>query len=230
MAPCSKRGPSLKSFRRRRTRPTEPPDDPGNPTVNFHGERRSNATHQSTTDPDAACCGKRNGHEAKLPYLGGLLMENRHGLVVHATRRGGHRDGGTRGRDRAGRGAAVAGAGPSAATRTLTTAVSSARSARRGLTPHVARKAKCSAIDGRTTRHPGYAVSQRKRETRRTGLWVDEDGRPAAQAAASRRGPGRLDLRLHRRRVQLGPDADPRGATSVTRTPRGQAPAKRLVP
>jgi len=64
--------------------PVPPPDDPGNPTVNFHGERRSNATHQSTTDPDSRLFKKARGHEAKLAYLGEVLMENRHGLVVDA--------------------------------------------------------------------------------------------------------------------------------------------------
>src|SRR5207245_5623738 len=61
-----------------------PPDDPGNPTVNFHGERRTNATHQSTTDPDAQLAKKGKGYEAKLSYRGHVLMDNRHGLVVQA--------------------------------------------------------------------------------------------------------------------------------------------------
>jgi IS5 family transposase len=73
----------LKSFKRK-DQPREPPDDPGNPTINFHGERRSNQTHQSTTDPDSRLFKKANGHEAKLAYLGEVLMENRHGLVVDA--------------------------------------------------------------------------------------------------------------------------------------------------
>ena len=72
-----------KSFKRK-DQPSDPPDDPGNPTVNFHGERRSNQTHQSTTDPDSRLFKKAKGHEAKLAYLGEVLMENRHGLVVDA--------------------------------------------------------------------------------------------------------------------------------------------------
>src|SRR3981081_720059 len=72
-----------KSFKRK-DQPGPPPDDPGNPTVNFHGERRSNQTHQSTTDPDSRLFQKAKGHEAKLAYLGEVLMENRHGLVVDA--------------------------------------------------------------------------------------------------------------------------------------------------
>ena len=76
----------LKSFRPKAEDPTDqpPPDDPGNPTVNFHGERRSNATHHSTTDPDARLFRKGNGREAKLCYMGRVVMENRNGLVVQA--------------------------------------------------------------------------------------------------------------------------------------------------
>jgi hypothetical protein len=69
---------SQKSFRRR-TAPPDTPDDPGNPTVNFRGEARKNDTHQSTTDPDARLFKKTSGSEAKLAFLGHLLMENRHG-------------------------------------------------------------------------------------------------------------------------------------------------------
>src|SRR5271166_6477581 len=68
---------SLKSFKRKDAGPSEPPDDPGNPTVNFHGERRSNATHQSTTDPEARLAKKGAGKEAKLCYTESVLMENR---------------------------------------------------------------------------------------------------------------------------------------------------------
>src|ERR1022692_206457 len=73
---------SLKSFQRKdQTNP--PPDDPGNPTVNFHGEKRSNETHGSTTDPDALLARKGSGKEAKLSYNGNLLTENRNGLIVN---------------------------------------------------------------------------------------------------------------------------------------------------
>src|SRR6202022_3334723 len=73
---------SLKSFRPKEAGPTPPPDDPGNPTVNFHGETRSNDTHESTTDPDARLARKRGGHESKLAYCGNVMIENRNGLVV----------------------------------------------------------------------------------------------------------------------------------------------------
>jgi transposase len=75
---------SLKSFRKKGEKPQDrpPPDDPGNPTVNFHGEKRSNDTHQSTTDPESKLARKGNGKEARLSYSGHVLMENRNGLVV----------------------------------------------------------------------------------------------------------------------------------------------------
>ena len=74
---------SLKSFQRKDAGPTPPPDDPGNPTVNFHGETRKNDTHASTTDPDAQLYRKGQGKEAKLAYLGHVLLDNRHGLVAN---------------------------------------------------------------------------------------------------------------------------------------------------
>src|SRR5207249_3514135 len=73
---------SLKSFKKVDDPDPPPPDDPGNPTVNFHGEPRSNATHASTTDPEARLMRKGKGREAKLSYHGHVLMENRHGLAV----------------------------------------------------------------------------------------------------------------------------------------------------
>jgi transposase len=153
---------SLKSFRRKDADRTPPPDDPGNPTINFHGETRRNDTHQSTTDPEARLARKGAGREAKLSYAGHVLLDNRHGLVAKvcvtaatgtAEREAAVRllaeaaDAGTVGGDK---GFDV----PSfvAAVRAL------------GLTPHVAQKVKGSAIDGRTTRHAGYTISQQKRK------------------------------------------------------------------
>jgi transposase len=153
---------SLKSFRARDAVPTDPPDDPGNPSVDFHGERRRNDTHASTTDPDAHLHRKGRGKEAKLAYLGHVLLDNRHGLVAnvcvtHAT--------GTAEREAALLMAKVS-IGPRG---TLGgdknyDAAALVRDLRiLAITPHVAQK-KYSAIDGRTTRHAGYAVSQRKRK------------------------------------------------------------------
>jgi transposase len=74
---------SLKSFKPKDRPPTDsPPDDPGNPTINFRGEKRSNGTHQSTTDPEARLAKKGRGFESKLAYVGHALMENRHGPLV----------------------------------------------------------------------------------------------------------------------------------------------------
>jgi hypothetical protein len=74
---------SLKSFRPKDEPPSDkPPDDPGNPTVNFHGQRRSNTTRQSTTDPEARLAKKGKGKEANLAYAAHTLMEHRNGLLV----------------------------------------------------------------------------------------------------------------------------------------------------
>jgi len=73
---------SQKSFRRKDETRVPPDDDPGNPTVDFHGEKRGNETHESVTDPDARLARKSSGQEAKLAYGGNVLIENRNGLVV----------------------------------------------------------------------------------------------------------------------------------------------------
>src|SRR6266566_3697219 len=72
---------SLKSFQRKDAKNAVPPDDPGNATVDFHREKRSNETHASKTDPDAKMARKGKGKEAKLSYNGNLLVENRNGLI-----------------------------------------------------------------------------------------------------------------------------------------------------
>ena len=137
-------------------------DDPRNPTVNFHGERRSNATHQSTPDPDSRLAKKGPGKEAKLVYVGEVLMENRHGLVVDAsvvTASGtAERDAATALLQALSSRPATAGGDKAYDTRAW---VETARAI--GVTPHVAQGPR-SAIDQRTTRHPGYALSQRHRK------------------------------------------------------------------
>src|SRR5499433_4078996 len=75
---------SVKSFQPRDKKSWPPPDDPGNPTVNFRGEKRSNQTHESKSDPDALLARKGGGKESKLSYSGNLLVENRNGLIVDA--------------------------------------------------------------------------------------------------------------------------------------------------
>src|SRR5437868_116756 len=83
MSPVRRRGAPL-GRRRAIARLALSPDDPGNPTVNFHGEKRSNQTHESSTDADAKLARKGNGKEAKLSFQGNLLVENRNGLIVNA--------------------------------------------------------------------------------------------------------------------------------------------------
>jgi transposase len=158
---------SLKSFKKvDDSDPPPPADDPGNPTVNFHGETRTNATHISTTDPDAKLARKGNGKEAKLSYSGHILMENRNGLAVDATVRPAT---GTAERDAAvamaaqipGEGPVTIGADQNYDTRDCVAQLRTLQ-----VTPHVAQndKRRRSAIDKRTTRHPGYLISQRKRK------------------------------------------------------------------
>ena len=145
--------------------PAEAADKSRNAEVDFHGQKRSNETHASLTDPDARLYRKGGGKEAKLCYMGHALMENRSGLVVEAclSRADGHAE----------RNAALAMIEPRADRPVRITLgadkgydaqdfVNELRTM--NVTPHVAAKAKGSAIDARTTRHAGYAVSQRIRK------------------------------------------------------------------
>lgn len=161
---------SHKSFQRKDgTSPGPEDDDPGNPTLNFRKEKRSNKTHASVTDPECRLAKKSAGKGAQLSYLGSVVIENRHGLVVgtHVTQPGYDAEclsaleilqslppterrrtlGGDKGYDR-------------------DELVGGLRSLE--VTPHVAQNIHAtrsrSAIDGRTTRHAGYEVSQRKRK------------------------------------------------------------------
>ncbi len=134
--------------------------------MNFHGERRSNSTHASTTDPDARLARKGNGHEAKLAYQGHVLMENRHGLAVEGcvTRASGYGE----------RAAALEMLGHVATTHRVTVGADKGYDTRDfvealrlvQVTPHVAQNVsrRSSAIDRRTTRRAGYEVSQWKRK------------------------------------------------------------------
>jgi transposase len=154
---------SLKSFRRTKEEPTGPPDDPGNPMVNFHGESRRNDTHQSTTDPDARLARKGQGKEAKLSYAGHVLLDNRHGLVANVCTTAAT---GTAERDAAH--LLLDASAPPGSTVggdkgfDVASFVASVRAL--AITAHVAQKRNGSAIDGRTTRHAGYAISQQKRK------------------------------------------------------------------
>jgi transposase len=167
---------SMKSFKPRDGGGDEPPARGGgrNAERDFHGEKRSNDTHASTTDPDARLYRKGRGKEAKLCHMGHLLMENRHGLIVDAlltpaTGTAERAAAETMLGRQAGRHRATLGAdkGYDAAS-----FVASLRAL--NVTPHVAQNtSRRSAIDGRTTRHPGFALSQqvRKRIEERFG-WI----------------------------------------------------------
>ena len=155
---------SLKSFKRKGQNWGGRPDDPGNPTVNFHGEHRANATHQSTTDPEALLARKGKGKEAKLCYSANALVENRNSLLIDFQVE--PADG------LAERRAAVAMADERLAdSRRITLGgdkgydtrdfVATCRAL--NITPHVAQndaRPGGSALDARTTGQPGYAVSQ----------------------------------------------------------------------
>ncbi|CDX57750.1 transposase [Mesorhizobium plurifarium] len=147
----------------------EPPSEGGgrNAEADFHGQKRSNETHSSTTDPDARLYRKGKGREAKLCFMGHGLMENRHGLLVDAclTLADGHAE----------RVAALHMIEPRAdRPQAITLGADKAYDAEdfinelraMRVTPHVAQNTngRRSAIDGRTTRHGGYAVSQRIRK------------------------------------------------------------------
>jgi transposase len=180
---------SHKSFR---PRDEEPPagGGAGNPTVNFHGQRRRNETHRSTTDPDARLYRKGTNREARLGYLGHVLMEHRSGLIVrtHVTPADGYGE-----RDAAlllveqqpGRHRITVAADKGYDTRDLVAGLRAMR-----VTPHVAQHTtkRRSAIDARTTRHPGYAVSQQKRKLVEQGFgWMKTIG--GLRKLRHRRGP-----------------------------------------
>ncbi len=160
---------SLKSFRPKGEKPKDPPDDPGNPTVNFHGEKRSNETHESKTDPESRLARKGNGKEAKLSLSAHALMENRNGLCVdisvstadgHAERREALK---MLARQRAnGIEPKTLGADKGYDTADFVHDVYVA-----GVIPHVAQhksKRRRSNIDDRLARQVGYSISQRCRK------------------------------------------------------------------
>jgi transposase len=157
----------MKSYQRKDGNNPPADDDPGNPTVNFHGEQRSNRTHQSKTDPEAKMARKGEGKEAKLSYSGNLLVENQNGLIVNAIA---WEANGTAERDTAllmleqipgNRRVTVGG------DKGFDTTDFIAECRHMQVTPHVAQndgRRGGSAIDLRTTRHAGYQISQRKRK------------------------------------------------------------------
>jgi transposase len=157
---------SMKSVRRKDEKPEDrpPTDDPGNPTVNFRGERRTNETHASTTDPEALLARKGKGKEAKLCFSGHVLMENSNGLCVDIAVA---RATGTAEREEA---LALLGRLQDRGFRPRTLGADKGYDVApfvhtvqfAGVTPHVAQNTshRRSRIDGRTTRHIGYRLSQ----------------------------------------------------------------------
>ena len=155
---------SQKSFQPKEKEPKDPGESGRNPEVNFRDKTRSNKTHESTTDPDARLLKKSAGGEARLSYMGHVLMENRNGLVVDSLL--------TIGSGTAEREAAVVMLEGRGGTKRLTLGADKAydvagfvedlRDMR--VTPHVAQKREGSSIDARTVRHTGYIVSQRVRK------------------------------------------------------------------
>ncbi len=155
-----------KSFKRKDEPPAPPADGTRNPTVNFKKEKRKNKTHQSTTDPDCRLFKKSEGAGAQLCYMGHVLMENRNGLAVSARL--------TQADGTAERDACLDMLQDIGGDRRITVGgdknydvhdfVDTLRSLK--VTPHVAQNDtnRKSAIDGRTTRHPGYGVSMNKRK------------------------------------------------------------------
>jgi transposase len=141
-------------------------DDPGNPSVDFHGETRSNKTHRSKTDPDSRLYRKGSNRGAELSYMGHVLAENANGLVADAQA--------SLATGRAEREVAVKMVGAIAGSHPVTVGADKGYDTRefveelryRSATPHVAQNTnnRRSAIDGRTTRHPGYKISQKKRK------------------------------------------------------------------
>jgi hypothetical protein len=218
---------SMKSFRPKslssgedpRNGAGDPPDAGGgrNKEADFHGQKRSNATHASTTDPEARLYRKGPGKEAKLCFIGHALMENRHGLFVDAclTQADGHAE----------RIAAFHMIEPRAdRPRAITLGADKAYDAEdfvnelrtMRVTPHVAQNTsgRASAIDGRTTRHEGYAVSQRIRKRIEEGFgWIKT---VAGQDKTRFGGCNRLGLHLRGGRLRSGASAEARGGADMS--------------
>ena len=151
---------SLKSFQKKgEDRDDDKPDDPSNPSVDFHGEKRRNETHESKTDPEAKLMKKGKGKEAKLCFSQNVLMENRNGLIadILVARATGlaERETALAMIDRALNGKpCTLGADKGY---DVASFVTDCRD--RSVTPHIAMK-ETSILDARTTRHAGYRISQ----------------------------------------------------------------------
>ena len=210
---------SQKSFRPRDEDPP-PPSGGANPSVDFHGERRTNDTHRSTTDPEARLYKKARGREARLGYLGHVLMEHRSGLIVQAvvTPADGYGE----------RDAALVMIDKLPRRHRVTVAADKGYDIRdfvddlrhRLVTPHIAQhtNGRRSAVDRHNDPPSGVRHQPTQPETGRTRLWLDEDDRRTAQTAAPRRRVGRLVLYLRGRGLQHRPTASTAPGARVTST------------
>jgi len=154
---------SMKSFQLKQSGQQKPPDDPGNPTVDFRGEKRSNETHQSKTDPESELARRGPGLASRLAFSGHALMENRNGLLVDLRIAPANQSERVVALDLLE--AHVEGAATVAGDRGYDVRHFVERCRTLGITPHVAQyQRRASAIDGRTTRHDGYRISQRARK------------------------------------------------------------------
>lgn len=207
-----------KCCRRKEAEPPSPPADLGTPRIDCHGERRTNAPHASTTDPEARLYKQASGQAAKRADLGHVLMEHRHGLVVDTRV--------TQATGTAAREAALAMAqaipGPPRVTVGADKhddprdCVRELRQLR--VPPHVAQNpsGRSSALDGRTPRHPGYTVSQRKRTCVEESFgWLKTVGRTRAATASSH---GNAWIACHRRSSLFSSRL---GIQSLVRPPQG---------
>ncbi len=184
-----------------------------NAEVDFRGEKRSNATHASTTDPEARLYKKSPGTGAMLCFMGHALMENRHELIVQGDL--------TQANGRAERKAALdmLHRHSPGSTRKLTLGADKAYDAagfvadlrRACVTPHVAQKARHSAIDGRTTRHQGYALSIKRRKRIEEPFRLGQDRWRHGPNRLPRCRTGEVPLHPDNDRQQLGPTAPAAG-------------------
>jgi len=205
---------SHKSFRRKDGSGGAPSDDdPGNPTVDFHGERRTNQTHRSTTDPDALLAKKAKGKEAKLSYAAHVLIENRNGIIVETALTPAH---GRAEEDatllmverlRSARRITLAGDKGYDDSKLIAELRSMGVNAARGAEPQTAGRQRDRQPHDAACRLSAVATQA---QASRGSVRLDEDGRSAAQAAPSRLGESRPDV--HLRGGSLQPRAVPNAA------------------
>ncbi len=207
-----------KSFKRKGDDQQTPPDDPGNPSVDFHGERRTNATHQSTTDPEARLARKGSGKEAKLCYAGHVQMDNRHGLVVNTRL--------TQASGSAEPEAALAMAAEIAGQHRVTLGADKGYD-RKELVRELRASSHSTLRAQGLQRHrlphhspSGLRYQSGQAQTGGRDLRLVQNHRWTAQDPTSRCRPGRLDIYLRSGRLQLGEDAHPLANRHLKRTPK----------